>query len=204
MILTFRFIRGKFDRLNHAIIEYGFQPADQIPIQDMMPFILTLFNAPAYMIWPANRLGIAALVVMVAGLVFGNWHWRDYQREMKEQQWFLFGILLTLAPIAALFLGVRLPEWGAIPLPNMSLEPTGGALMILAAIPALIAGWILGPISASVIGLISGVCLAYWDTHSPFTVIEFTFFAMLVSVAIRQRFRTAISASYAGLFWPAC
>jgi PAS domain S-box-containing protein len=178
--------------VNHAIIQYGFQPAAIDIIQDMMPFILTLFNAPAYLIWPSNRLGFAALIVMVAGLVYANWHWRGYQREMKEQQWFLFGILLTLAPITALLLGVRLPEWGAIPLPNMSLEPTGGALMLLAAIPALIAGWILGPPSASVIGFISGICLAYWDTHSPFTVIEFTFFGMLVSVAIRQRYRTAI------------
>ena len=144
------------------------------------------------MIWPSNRLGILALIVLAAGLAYGNWHWRGYQREMKEQQWFLFGILLTLAPITALLLGVRLPEWGAIPLPNMSLEPTGGALMILAAIPVLIAGWVLGPTSASVIGLISGICLAYWDTHSPFTVIEFTFFAMLVSVAIRQRYRTTL------------
>ena len=178
--------------MNHAIIEYGFQPSAINTIREMMPFILTLFNAPAYMIWPSNRLGILALIVLAAGLAYGNWHWRGYQREMKEQQWFLFGILLTLAPITALLLGVRLPEWGAIPLPNMSLEPTGGALMILAAIPVLIAGWVLGPTSASVIGLISGICLAYWDTHSPFTVIEFTFFAMLVSVAIRQRYRTTL------------
>ncbi len=178
--------------MNHAIIEYGFQPAATDTIRELMPFILTLFNAPAYIIWPSNRLGISALIVMSAGLVYGNWHWRRYQREMKEQQWFLFGILMTLAPITALLLGVRLPEWGAIPLPNMSLEPTGGALMIMAAIPALIAGWILGPTSASVVGLISGICLAYWDTHSPFTIVEFTFFAMLVSVAIRQRYRTAI------------
>ncbi len=177
--------------MNHAIIEYGFQPVAIDTIRDMMPFILTLFNAPAYMIWPSTRLGIAALIIMAAGLVYGNWHWREFQREMKEQQWFLLGILLTLAPITALFLGVRLPEWGAIPLPTMSLEPTGGGLMILAALPVMIAGWILGPISASMVGLISGICLAYWDTHSPFTVIEFTFFAMLVSVAIRQRFRTA-------------
>ena len=157
----------------------------------MMPFILTLFNAPAYLIWPATGLGIGALVVMAFGLVFGNWHWREYQREMKENEWFLFGILLTLAPVAVLFLGIQLPPWGAIPLPNMSLEPTRGSLMILGALPALVAGWILGPISASIIGLISGVCLAYWDTHSPFTVVEFILFAMLVSVAIRQRFRTA-------------
>lgn len=156
-----------------------------------MPFILTLFNAPAYMIWPANRLGIAVLVVMMLGLVFGNWYWREYQREMKEPEWFLFGILISLAPVAVLFLGIQLPDWGAVPLPNMSLEPTGGSLMLLGALPVLVAGWILGPISASIIGLISGVCLAFWDTHSPFTVVEFTLFAMLASVAIRQRFRTA-------------
>lgn len=143
------------------------------------------------MIWPATGLGIAALVVMLLSLVFGNWYWRAYQREMKETEWFLFGIFLTLAPVAVLFVGVQLPHWGAIPLPNMSLEPTGGSLMILGALPALVAGWILGPISASIVGLISGLCLAYWDTHSPFTVIEFTAFALLVSVAIRQRFRTA-------------
>ena len=156
-----------------------------------MPFILTLFNAPAYMIWPANGLGIAVLAVMMVGLVFGNWYWREYQREMKESDWFLFGILISLAPVAVLFLGVQLPHWGAIPLPNMSLEPTGGSLMLLGALPVLVAGWILGPISASITGLIAGVCLAYWDTHSPFTVVEFSIFAMLVSVAIRQRFRTA-------------
>ncbi len=157
-----------------------------------MPFILTLFNAPAYLVWPASQVGIAALVIMAGGLVYGNWHWREYQREMKESLWFLFGILLTLAPITVLLLGFRLPQWGAIPLPNMSLESTGGALMILAAIPAIVAGWILGPISASVVGLISGLCLAYWDTHSPFTIIEFVFFSMMVSVAIRQRYRTAM------------
>ena len=157
-----------------------------------MPFILTLFNSPAYIIWPVERLGISAMVVMFIGIMFGIWYWRDYQRELKERQWFLFGILLTLAPVASLFLGFRLPSWGAVPLPGMSLAPTSWALMILAALPAVIAGWILGPISASLVGLISGVCLAYWDTHSPFTIIEFVTFSTLLSVAIRQRFRTAI------------
>ena len=127
-----------------------------------MPFILTLIDAPAYLIWPSTRRGILALALMAAALIYINWRWRSYQREMKEQQWFLFGILLTLAPVTALFLGFRLPDWGAIPLPNLSLEPTGGAVMILAALPAVAAGWILGPISAAIVGLVSGICLAYW------------------------------------------
>ena len=178
--------------MNHAIIEYDFKAADFDVNQEMMPFILTLFNSPAYIIWPVNGLGVSALIVMAVSIIFGNWHWREYQRNLKESQWFLFGILLTLAPFTALFLGFRLPSWGAIPLPDMSLAATGGILMILAALPAVISAWILGPVSASLIGLISGVCLAYWNTHSPFTIIEFTAFSMLISVAIRQRYRTAV------------
>jgi PAS domain S-box-containing protein len=178
--------------LNHAIIEYGFKAADFDLNQEMMSFILTLFNSPAYIIWPVDRLGISAFAVMAAGIIFGNWHWRDYQRDMKERQWFLFGVLLTLAPFTALFLGFNLPQWGAIPLPELSLEPAGGTLMILAALPVVVSAWILGPISASLIGLVSGICLAYWDTHSPFTIVEFVTFSLLVSVAIRQRYRTAV------------
>jgi PAS domain S-box-containing protein len=157
-----------------------------------MPFILTLFNSPAFIVWPAEGLGIAALVILFATLLYGNWYWRDFQRDLQEQQWFLFGIFLTLAPITVLFFGFKLPLWGAIPVPNLSPTPTGGSLMILAALPAVFAGWILGPISATLVGLISGVCLAYWDTHSPFTIVEFAAFSMLVSVAIRQRFRTPV------------
>ena len=93
---------------NHAIIEYRFKTADFDLVREMMPFILTLFNSPAYIIWPVERLGISALVVMLIGIMFGIWYWRDYQRELKERQWFLFGILLTLAPVASLFLGFRL------------------------------------------------------------------------------------------------
>ena len=157
-----------------------------------MPFILTLFNSPAFIVWPADRLGIAALVILFAALLYGNWYWRDFQRDLQEQQWFLFGIFLTLAPITALFFGFKLPLWGAIPVPNLSPTPTGGSLMILAALPAVLSGWILGPISSTLVGLISGVCLAYWDTHSPFTIFEFATFSMLISVAIRQRFRTPV------------
>ncbi len=158
----------------------------------MMPFIFSLFNKPAYLIWPVDWLGISVLVLLAGFVIWGNWQWREYQRDLREREWFMFGVLLTLTPAAALILGVRVPQWGAIPLPNMSLEPTGGALMLLAALPAVLGGWMLGPMNASALGFVAGVCLAYWDTHSPFTALEFTILAMLVSVAIRQRYRTIV------------
>jgi two-component system NtrC family sensor kinase len=157
-----------------------------------MPFIATLINKPAYLIWPVEWPGIFMLAVFTVVVIVGNWKWQGYQRSLREREWFLFGILLTLTPVFALNIGVRVPQWGALPLPNMSLDPTGGALMFLAALPAVLAGWALGPLSASVLGLVSGICLAYWDTHSPFTIMEYTIVAMLLSVAIRQRYRTVI------------
>jgi len=157
-----------------------------------MPFILTLFEKHAYLIWPADWSGTAALAVGFFGIAAACWHWRSYQRTLDGPEWSLMAVLAAAAPVTALILGVRIPQWGALPLPNVSLDPTGGALMLLAALPAVIAGWTLGPISAAAVGLISGFFLAYWDTHSPFTIVEFSLLAVLFSVAVRQRYRTFI------------
>ena len=157
-----------------------------------MPFILTLIQKQAYLIWPSDGLGFAGLAAGFVALIGVNWRWRDHQRTFNSPQWLVLGGLAAAAPLTALTLGVRVPQWGALPLPNVSLEPTGGALMLLAAVPAVIAGWSQGPWSASLVGLISGGFLAYWDTHSPFTVIEFSLSAALISVAIRQRYRTLV------------
>ncbi len=164
----------------------------QFASESMMPFILSLFNKPAYLIWPVDWLGYFVLVLQLIAVVWGNWKLQALQRDLKEREWFFFGILLTLAPVGALTLGLRVPQWGALPLPSLSLEPTGGALMFFAALPAVLGAWFLGPINASALGFVSGVCLAYWDTHSPYTALEFAILAMLLSAAIRQRYRTIL------------
>lgn len=155
-----------------------------------MPFILTLIENPAYLIWPADWWGLAALGLELAALLGAIWHWKHYQRSLQAREWWILGVLIGAAPLTALTLGVRVPSWGALPLPNLSLDPTGGALMFLAAVPAVMAGWSQGPASAAVVGLASGLSLAYWDTHSPFTVLEFSLLAVLISAAVRQRYRT--------------
>lgn len=157
-----------------------------------MPFIVSLFQNQPYLIWPADWLGFSALLVFFAVILGLNWHWKEYQREMDRDHWFVLGTLMIVAPFTALTFGVRVPQWGALPLPNVSLEPTGGALMVLAALPMVMGGWFLGPNCASVIGAITGFSLAYWDTHSPFTVLEFTLLGLLLSFFIRQRYRTFI------------
>lgn len=157
-----------------------------------MPFIISLVQNQAYLIWPVDWLGISALLAFSLGVLGLNWHWRGYQRKMEEDHWFTFGLLLLVAPFAALSFGVRVPQWGALPLPNVSLEPMGGALMFLAAVPMFVGAWLLGPSCASVIGAVTGFSLAYWDTHSPFTILEFVLIGLLLSFFIRQRYRTFV------------
>lgn len=157
-----------------------------------MPFIVSLVQNQAYLIWPADWLGISALLAFLICVVVLNWHWRDYQRRLEREHWVTLGLLLFAAPFAALSFGIRVPQWGALPLPNVSLEPMGGALMFLAAIPMVMGAWLLGPPCASVIGAVTGFSLAYWDTHSPFTILEFAFIGLLLSFFIRQRYRTFI------------
>lgn len=157
-----------------------------------MPFIVSLFQNHTYLIWPAHWLGVISLLAFFVSIVALNWVWREYQRRMEQEHWLIFGLLTLTAPFAALTFGIRVPQWGALPLPTVSLEPTGGAMMFLAALPMMLGGWVLGPQCASLIGAVTGLSLAYWDTHSPFTILEYALLGLLLAYFIRQRYRTFI------------
>lgn len=155
-----------------------------------MSLIFSLFKGQAFLIWPTDWLGIVAFVAGIGGILWANWYWRGYQRKLSGNWGFVFGGLFVLAPLSALIFGVRLPLWGGLPLPDVAIEASGKALMIFAVLPVLLGGWLLGPQSASILGALAGVSLAYFDTHSPFTILEISSLAMLFSAATRQHYRT--------------
>lgn len=98
--------------------------------------------------------------------------------------------LAILIPITALFFGLRLPVMDVLPVPGLPVEPSAPGLMILASIPWVLAGGILGPFQAVLLGLFSGLLTAFWETHSLFTPLETAGLALLFSVAVRQRYRS--------------
>ena len=77
-----------------------------------------------------------------------------------------------------------------LPLPGVPLDPTAPALMFLSAVPWVLAGGILGPIPALLMGVFSGLMTALWETHNAFTPLIIGGLALLYSVTIRQRYRT--------------
>ncbi len=142
----------------------------------------------AGLILPNHLFGWLGWFVLAAALVLGLWHWWE-ELDILRRRWWVFLLLLALTPLCTIFLGIRLP--GEIqPMPEMPLEVAAPALMFLAAIPWVMAGGLLGPLPATLLGLFGGLILGFYETHSPFTPLEVASIALLFSVAVRQNYRT--------------
>ena len=154
-----------------------------------MQFVTTLLGNLLYlnplslagwMVW----LGLAGLLIVL--LI----SWRRYQPAWSPQNWGILVLLIVLAPLTALFFGIKFTTQTALPLPGIPAEPPGSTMMIFSAIPWTLAGGYLGPIAAAGIGVISGLVSGIWDTHSYYTMVELGLMAAMFAVANRQRYRT--------------
>lgn len=61
-------------------------------------------------------------------------------------------------------------------------------MLLWIGVPFTLATGFLGVLPGFFIGLISGLVFALWDTHNPFTPLEFALLASLFGTAIRQRY----------------
>ena len=176
-----------------------------------MTFILSLLLRAPHLIPPGSWIGWVGFVLYLAGLIFWLQHAKkDESSEGKDEQIIglitlpeplkslivnskiLFALLLIITPAMNLYLGVRLPIWGSLPIPGLAIEPQGSVLMVFAAIPWVLAAGILGPFSSIVLGSISGLILGYWGTNSPFTIYELAILAGIFAFFMQQRYRTRL------------
>jgi two-component system, OmpR family, phosphate regulon sensor histidine kinase PhoR len=154
-----------------------------------MKIILSLTNADGYLQMPASAsawIGWSLAVIILLGLL---WASRRVNKPLRQKKILLFIALLILAPLTSLFFGFRLPP-GSLPPPEMVVDPKGPMVMILSAIPWLLAGGLLGPLPSTAIALLSGLSLAFFETHNLFTPLQISLLAVLFSLAVMQRYRT--------------
>jgi PAS domain S-box-containing protein len=156
-----------------------------------MPELIFLFNNPAYLDTPnglAGWLGWLALLVLIVLLQL---RWARYHKRWNRRQGGLFFILALLVPITCLLIpGLRLPTSGALPLPLLPQEQSGPVMMVLAALPWLLAGGLLGPAPAAALAAAAGLFLALWDAHQPFLPLELALLGTVFGAAMQQRYRT--------------
>ncbi len=155
-----------------------------------MTVLLTLLTAPPYLDPPPSAAGWVVWLIMGGILGLVTYRWRGYQRPLRERSSWFF-LFLAGAFLANLFFGLRLPAGAALPVPGLPIAPRGAALLFFAALPWMLAGGFLGPVSALSVAVVGGLTRALWDTHNLFTAFEPAFLAVCFSVAVRQRYRTA-------------
>ena len=153
--------------------------------------ILTLLSFTPTPFFPSSWQSWLGWFVFLALLIWLVWSWRSYQSVLTSRTWAFLGILFVLC-LFNVFLGVRLPAGTSMPQPGIPQETRGPGLMFLAALPWLLAGGILGPVSAAGLGFFAGTLRFLFGSHNVFAPLEYALLAVLFSVAVRQRYRSPI------------
>jgi signal transduction histidine kinase len=157
-----------------------------------MEIILWLFDTYPAPVWPVLIVGWLGWFVFLGLILWLVQSWKQIQLPWNGRNLGVFAGLATLTIFSTLVFGLRLPVGTALPQQNVPLEPRGPALMFLSALPLLLAGGILGPVAAALLGFLAGVLRFLWDTHSIYTSLELALLGVLFSIAVRQRYRTLI------------
>jgi PAS domain S-box-containing protein len=156
-----------------------------------MSLELTLLSSPLYVELPHDPLGWLAWFSLLALLIYLlRLAWGYHPRNWRNRQWSLFVLLFFLVPFTSLLVVLRLPSGEGLPPVGKPVDPSGLPMLIFCALPWLLAGGLLGPLPAVVLGAFSGLLLALWGTHSSFTPMETAYLALGLGVFLRQRYRT--------------
>ncbi len=158
-----------------------------------MRFLLTLLTSLPFPAAP-TLVGWLAWLTLLGLLIYNLFRWRESQPKWTIRSWGLFLALFILVFPTSLYIGFRLSSPGALPLPNLPAEPPGSAMMLFSAIPWTLAGGLLGPVGAAVLGAMAGLLRGVWDTYNLFTILELAFMGAWFSVSTRQRYRTPLYA----------
>lgn len=180
-----------------------------------MGFLFTLLSQKPYLSLPVglpgSLLALAiwlVLLILVIGLAR---RWRAFEKPRTRRYWLTAAVLAVFTPPTSLFFGLLLNTGGSLPPPGVPVEQLGAAMMLLSAVPWVLAGGLLGPWAAAGLAAVSGLLLAVWETHNPFLPLELALLAVLISALVHQRYRTptyqllrqpVVAAAFVGLASP--
>ncbi|PKO07013.1 MAG: hypothetical protein CVU41_03740 [Chloroflexi bacterium HGW-Chloroflexi-3] len=152
-----------------------------------MPFSYTfLFPSRPYLSPPKDFLGFAAWFVFLF-LIFlvVKRIWQPLPSR-KQKNWWVFYGLAILAPFSVILGGIEFTT------SNPEMIASGFILFLFVTIPWQIAAGFYGLFPAVIIGLISGISMAWWGTHNIFTIVETIGMAVMFAVFVRQKYRTQL------------
>ena len=167
-----------------------------------MDLILTLLTTSGFF-YPLQGLAGWLAWLLLAGAEIGVWAWLHTRlgdsaaagarsKLSARLRWGLWGGLLLAAPLAYLFLALRIPLPEALSLPGQPLEAQAPLLLVLGPLPWLLAAGLLSPFGTATVALAGGLALGWWGSHNLFTPLEVLALALLCSAAFQQNYRSAV------------
>ena len=123
-------------------------------------------------------------------ILFLFWKWRKYNKPLGSRQVLLLVALLVLTVMFSWIPSLPLPMESASPPPGVPMEPNEPLIMVLAAVPWVLAAGLLGLAASRHPGSGGRFLNGLWQTHSLFTALETAFLAVLFCAALRQNYRT--------------
>ncbi len=155
-----------------------------------MQNVLTLITNPPYLIffqslteWIIWGVLLAALL----GVLVRNWQVKNPLSRNGGVFIFLFFAMIF---VCSLFFGLRFPGENLRPLPGMLMNPQAPLMMFFIVLPIFVWAGYSGMSLAILSGLLIGLLSAFWETHSLVTIIEYGMIGFLISILIRQDYRT--------------
>lgn len=151
-----------------------------------MSEILVPLTPPYTIIIPDDQGVLIGWVIVFIGMIILSLLLQDRSFRITR------ATLLWSAALSVLVLALT-PFVGILPRMSTILNPGDVPvlhLMFFAAVPWMVAGGVLGVLPAALLAGISGLLMAYLDTHNIFTLLVFMSLALVFSWCVRQRYRT--------------
>ena len=155
-----------------------------------MEFIFSLYANDITFHFPKDWLGWLIWVFQIGGIGYLGWYMRRYDKPSTRQSRLIFFMLALAVPVTSLFLGLGIPAAGTLTQQYFPVDTPGSSVMILSAVPWMLAAGLLGPTPGIVLAFVAGLLRALWVTYSLATPLEYAWLALLFSFIAYQRYRT--------------
>jgi PAS domain S-box-containing protein len=155
-----------------------------------MSDLITPLTPQFYIEIPRDLISIVGWLVFLGVLIWLTLRLRERKLALDRKSLLWLALFSLMVLITTPFFGITLEIGDPLPIPGRPEEPRLPHLMFFAALPWLLAGGMVGLWPSVFLAGISGLLLAYLDTHSIFTPLHFMALVLVFSSAVRQRFRT--------------
>ncbi|HSB65203.1 MAG TPA: cache domain-containing protein, partial [Anaerolineales bacterium] len=150
----------------------------------------TPLGNPFFITEPQGTIGWMGWFILLAISVILIIRWRKLNKRWTRIQGGIFISLLILLFLSNLFFVVRFPNLQTLLPAAQVIKLSGLVVPVLAASSWVLAAGLLGVFPAAAFGVLSGVLIALFYTHNPFTVMEYGLLGIVLAGSFHQHYRT--------------